>query len=168
MLLSFTMNESVLAIIQNHCNVPLLLAALLGVLIGIERELAGKDPSIRTFSLISMGSCLFAMLSWESLNEFGVGDPSRIAAQIIPGIGFIGAGTIFRSKHGVSGFTTAALMWVTAGIGMAVGLKRADLAISATVFALILTLSLRLVHRMVRRVKPERNISSNDMGPTVE
>lgn len=148
------MNESVRAILESHFNIPLLLSALLGVLIGIERELAGKDPSIRTFSLICMGSCLFAMLSWESLSEFGVGDPSRIAAQIIPGIGFIGAGTIFRSKQGVSGFTTAALMWVTAGIGMAVGLKRSDLAISATVFAVVLTLSLRLVHKIVRRAKP--------------
>lgn len=150
------MDESVLHLLQNHFNGPLLLSAVLGVLIGIEREIAGKDPSIRTFSLISMGSCLFAMLSWESLNEFGIGDPSRIAAQIIPGIGFIGAGTIFRSKQGVSGFTTAALMWVTAGIGMAVGLKRHDLAISATLFALFLTLSLRLVHKVVRRARPDR------------
>jgi putative Mg2+ transporter-C (MgtC) family protein len=150
------MDESVLHLLQNPFNGPLLLSAVLGVLIGIEREIAGKDPSIRTFSLISMGSCLFAMLSWESLSEFGIGDPSRIAAQIIPGIGFIGAGTIFRSKQGVSGFTTAALMWVTAGIGMAVGLKRSDLAISATLFALFLTLSLRLVHKVVRRARPER------------
>jgi putative Mg2+ transporter-C (MgtC) family protein len=155
------MEESVLSLVQNHFNGPLLLSALLGVAIGIERELAGKDPSIRTFALISMGSCLFAMLSWESLNEFGIGDPSRIAAQIIPGIGFIGAGTIFRSKQGVSGFTTAALMWVTAGIGMAVGLKRQDLAISATVFALFLTLSLRLVHKVVRSAKPKGSSVNN-------
>jgi putative Mg2+ transporter-C (MgtC) family protein len=156
MLLFPGMNDSVLHVLQNPFNGPLLLSAVLGVLIGIEREIAGKDPSIRTFSLISMGSCLFAMLSWETLNEFGIGDPSRIAAQIIPGIGFIGAGTIFRSKQGVSGFTTAALMWVTAGIGMAVGLKRSDLAVSAALFALFLTLSLRLVHKVVRRARPDR------------
>lgn len=134
----------------NGFNLPLIIAAVLGALIGVEREIAGKDPSIRTFALISMGSCMFALLSWESLSVFHVGDPSRIAAQIIPGIGFLGAGTIFRSKHGVSGFTTAALMWVTAGVGMAVGLKRADLAISATVIALFITLSLRIVHKYVR------------------
>lgn len=150
------MDQTAVSFLQNNFNVPLLVAALLGALIGVERELAGKDPSIRTFSLISMGSCLFALLSWESLGEFGVGDPARIAAQIIPGIGFIGAGTIFRSKTGVSGFTTAALMWVTAGIGMAVGLKRADLAVSATLLALFLTLSLRLVHKFVRHAKPVR------------
>jgi putative Mg2+ transporter-C (MgtC) family protein len=142
--------DSIFAVISNSFNLPLILAALLGALIGVEREIAGKDPSIRTFSLISMGSCMFALLSWESLAVFNVGDPSRIAAQIIPGIGFLGAGTIFRSKYGVSGFTTAALMWVTAGVGMAVGLKRVDLAVSATVIALIITLSLRVVHRYVR------------------
>jgi putative Mg2+ transporter-C (MgtC) family protein len=150
------MIETVLGYLLTNFNIALCIAAFLGALIGVERELAGKDPSIRTFSLISMGSCLFAVLSWESLNEFGVGDPARIAAQIIPGIGFIGAGTIFRSKYGVSGFTTAALMWVTAGIGMAVGLKRSDLAISATILALFLTFSLRLVHKFVRRARPNR------------
>lgn len=142
--------QSVLDLLSNSFNIPLILAAVLGAFIGVERELAGKDPSIRTFSLISMGSCMFALLSWETLSVFHVGDPSRIAAQIIPGIGFLGAGTIFRSKFGVSGFTTAALMWVTAGIGMAVGLKRVDLALSATVIALFITLSLRVVHKYVR------------------
>jgi putative Mg2+ transporter-C (MgtC) family protein len=137
-------------LIANGFNLPLIVAAVLGAIIGIERELAGKDPSIRTFSLISLGSCMFALLSWQSLKTFNIGDPSRIAAQIIPGIGFLGAGTIFRSKYGVSGFTTAALMWVTAGIGMAVGLERVDLALSATFIALFITLSLRFVHRYVR------------------
>ena len=98
------------------------------------------------------------------LVEFHVGDPGRIAAQIVPGIGFLGAGTIFRSKYGVSGFTTAALMWVTAGIGMAVGFKRADLAISATITAIIITLSLRLLHRVIRPLRknrmPERTTDS--------
>jgi putative Mg2+ transporter-C (MgtC) family protein len=149
--------HSVLDVISNSFNLPLILAAVLGALIGVERELAGKDPSIRTFALISMGSCMFALLSWESLAVFQVGDPSRIAAQIIPGIGFLGAGTIFRSKYGVSGFTTAALMWVTAGIGMAVGLKRIDLAVSATLTALFITLSLRIVHKYVRaKLGPKR------------
>jgi putative Mg2+ transporter-C (MgtC) family protein len=149
--------HSILDVISNSFNLPLILAAVLGALIGVERELAGKDPSIRTFALISMGSCMFALLSWESLSVFHVGDPSRIAAQIIPGIGFLGAGTIFRSKYGVSGFTTAALMWVTAGIGMAVGLKRIDLAVSATLTALFITLSLRIVHKYVRaKLGPKR------------
>lgn len=156
------MSETVLGYLLTNFNIALLVAALLGALVGVERELAGKDPSIRTFSLISLGSCLFTILSLETLSEFGVGDPARIAAQIIPGIGFIGAGTIFRSKYGVSGFTTAALMWVTAGIGMAVGFKRTDLAVSATLLALFLTFALRLVHKVVRRAKPNRHLHSPD------
>lgn len=155
--------QPVLDLLSNSFNLPLILAAILGSLIGVEREIAGKDPSIRTFSLISMGSCMFALLSWESLSVFHVGDPSRIAAQIIPGIGFLGAGTIFRSKYGVSGFTTAALMWVTAGIGMAVGLKRTDLAVSATIIALFITLSLRFVHKYVRAKRgPKQQIEFLD------
>lgn len=137
----------------NPTSTQLFIAAFLGALIGVEREIAGKDPSIRTFALISTGSCLFAVLSLETFHEYHIGDPSRIAAQIIPGIGFLGAGTIFRSKQGVSGFTTAALMWVTAGIGMSVGLGRVDLAGSATVIAIFLTLSLRVLHGFVRRYR---------------
>ena len=147
------MESDILAFVMTPSTAQLLLAALLGMLIGLEREVAGKDPSIRTFSLIATGSCLFAVLSLEIFHEYHVGDPTRIAAQIIPGIGFLGAGTIFRSKFGVSGFTTAALMWMTAGIGMAVGLGRLDLGVTATVIALFVTLFLRLVHNTVRKYR---------------
>jgi len=142
----------------------LLIAAGLGALIGVEREIAGKDPSIRTFALISMGSCLFSMLSLDVAARSGGGDPGRIAAQIVPGIGFIGAGTIFRSKHGVSGFTTAALMWVTASIGMAVGFRNANLAIASTLTAITLTLSLRLIRRVLKvRQQTIETTSTEDM-----
>jgi putative Mg2+ transporter-C (MgtC) family protein len=149
------MESDLFSLIFNGFNTQLLIAALLGGLIGVERELAGKDPSIRTFALISLGSCIFTLLSWESVQAFHSGDPGRIAAQIVPGIGFIGAGTIFRGKTGVSGFTTAALMWVTASIGMAVGFHREDLAISATLIAIIITLSLRFVHGYIRKRRPD-------------
>lgn len=148
------MDQGISDIIFSGSNLHLFIAAALGILIGLEREIAGKDPSIRTFALISTGSCLFAMLSLETFHTYHLGDPSRIAAQIIPGIGFLGAGTIFRSKQGVSGFTTAALMWVTAGIGMSVGLERIDLATSATIIAIFLTLSLRIVHSYLRKYRP--------------
>lgn len=151
------MESDIFAIMFTPSTIQLVTAAFLGMLIGLEREVAGKDPSIRTFSLIATGSCLFAVLSIETFNEYNIGDPSRVAAQIIPGIGFLGAGTIFRSKFGVSGFTTAALMWVTAGIGMAVGLGRIDLASSATIIALFLTLSLRLVHTFVHKYKKKQH-----------
>ena len=151
------MESDIVAMFFTPSTFQLGVAAFLGMLIGLEREVAGKDPSIRTFSLIATGSCLFALLSLETFNEYNIGDPSRVAAQIIPGIGFLGAGTIFRSKFGVSGFTTAALMWVTAGIGMAVGLGRIDLATSATIIALFLTLSLRLVHGFVHKYRKAHN-----------
>lgn len=135
---------------EYYINMHLIVAAVLGAMIGLERELAGKDPSLRTFALISLGSCAFAMLSAFVAKDVADADPGRIAAQIIPGIGFLGAGAIFRSAQGVSGLTTAALMWVTAGIGMAVGLGRMDLAVSCTVIALIITLALRGVHAILR------------------
>jgi putative Mg2+ transporter-C (MgtC) family protein len=150
------------AFIFSGLNTQLFIAAGLGALIGVEREIAGKDPSIRTFSLISLGSCIFTVLSWEVVQSYHFGDPGRIAAQIVPGIGFIGAGTIFRSKYGVSGFTTAALMWVTAGIGMASGFQRNDLAVSATIIAIVLTFSLRIVHGVIRRYRPEQELRSRD------
>lgn len=149
------MFEELTAVLFNGFNPQLFIAAGLGALIGLEREIAGKDPSIRTFALICMGSCIFALLSREVAQSHSIGDPGRIAAQIVPGIGFIGAGTIFRSKYGVSGFTTAALMWVTAGVGMAAGFHRYDLATSATFIAIILTLSLRILHRFIRKYRVE-------------
>ena len=152
---SLSMSTDILSILFSGLNTQLLIAASLGALIGVEREIAGKDPSIRTFALISMGSCIFAILSWEVVQTYSFGDPGRIAAQIVPGIGFIGAGTIFRSKYGVSGFTTAALMWVTAGIGMAAGFNRNDLAVSATFIAIVLTFTLRIVHKVIRQYRPE-------------
>ena len=132
---------------ENSLNLHLMVSAGLGALIGLERELAGKDPSLRTFALISLGSCVFTILSLQPHPESRViGDPGRIAAQVVTGIGFLGAGAIFRSQRGVSGLTTAALMWVTAAIGMAVGFDRFDLAVSSTIIALIITFVLKLVH----------------------
>lgn len=133
----------------------LLVAAALGAVIGLEREIAGKDPSLRTFALISLGSCIFAMLSKSSVEGHPAGDPSRIAAQIIAGIGFIGAGTIFRSSQRISGLTTAALMWTTAGIGMAVGFHEWHLAVGATLTALLITLALNLVHQLLWVIRRE-------------
>lgn len=142
--------------LSNPVHTHILIAAGLGTLIGLEREISGKDPSVRTFALISMGSCLFTILSLKVVEGIQGGDPGRIAAQIIPGIGFIGAGTIFRSKHGVSGFTTAALMWIAASIGMAVGLDQIDLAASSTIIALVLTVGLRIFHIMIAKLRGQK------------
>lgn len=127
------------------------LAALLGAILGIEREWAGKDPGLRTFTLIAMGSCLFSIVSISSAYGIPNAEPSRIAAQILPGIGFLGAGAIFRSSQRIGGLTTAALMWVTAAIGMAIGFDRIHLAIATTVIALIFVRLLAHVRTYINR-----------------
>jgi putative Mg2+ transporter-C (MgtC) family protein len=137
-------------------NKDLLLAAGLGTLVGLERELSGKDPGLRTFALIALGSCAFSLISRQPFIETGIGDPTRVAAQIVSGIGFLGAGAIFRGSRRVSGLTTAALMWVTAGIGMAVGFDCQDLAISTTVIALVITLALRLVRFLIFMIRRKK------------
>lgn len=140
---------------QGHF-IPLLIAAGLGALIGLERELSGKDPSLRTFSLICLGSCVFALISKDVALSSHMGDPGRIAAQVVTGIGFLGAGSIFRARERVLGLTTAALMWTTAAIGLAAGFDRVELAISATIIALCITALLKFVHRLVDPIKGER------------
>ncbi len=100
----------------------LALATLLGALIGVERELARKTAGMRTFALVSLGSALFTIISQIAFVNF-VGssfDPSRIASQVVVGIGFIGAGMIVLDKSHVRGLTTAAGLWVSAAVGMAV------------------------------------------------
>ena len=142
-------------LIHNFVNSHLLIAAGLGALIGLEREFAGKDPSLRTFTLICLGNCIFSLMSVSgSAPAPSTGDPARIGAQIVSGIGFLGAGAIFRSERGVSGMTTAALMWVTAAIGMAVGFDRIDVAVSGTIITLALIFSLKIVHRLLDHLRP--------------
>lgn len=99
-------------------TVRILLAVLLGGLLGFERERVDKPAGLRTHILVSMGSCLFTILSFDA---FPGSDPSRIAAYVVAGIGFIGAGVIFQSGKRITGVTTAASLWVTTSIGMAVG-----------------------------------------------
>lgn len=142
----------------------LITATLLGALIGFERELAGKDPSLRTFSLISLGSCMFGIISVDAGQIVPHSDPGRIAAQIVVGIGFLGAGTIFRSPQGISGLTTAALMWVTAAIGTAVGFARPEIAVAGTILAVMITASLTVVHAVLgkSRKKRKRNAPVDD------
>lgn len=127
----------------------LVISASLGALIGLERELSGKDPSLRTFALISLGSCIFGILSVASVEGLAHGDPSRIAAQVVTGIGFLGAGTIFRSENGITGLTTATLIWCTAGIGLAVGFGYVELSVAATVVAVGCMYILKLFHKLL-------------------
>ena len=97
----------------------LLLAAVIGGLIGAEREMQRKSAGFRTNILIALGSALFTISSLTIAPNGG--DPTRIAAQIVTGIGFLGAGTILRNREGVHGLTTAATVWVNAALGVAAG-----------------------------------------------
>ena len=113
----------------------LALAAALGMVIGIERTYRAKTAGIRTHFLVALGSALFMIVSRYGFE--GTGDPGRVAAQIVSGIGFLGAGTIIMQKHVVHGLTTAAGMWVAAGIGMASAAGLYAVAVFSTVLALI-------------------------------
>jgi putative Mg2+ transporter-C (MgtC) family protein len=119
----------------------LLLAAFLGSLIGLERQLRRKPAGIRTNMLICFGAALFTIISYEMAGSVG-GDHTRIAAQIIPGIGFIGAGVVIRDRGLVLGITSAATIFVMASIGMAVGAGMLATAIFATLMALVALVAL--------------------------
>jgi len=129
--------------------VRLALAAVLGGIIGLERELKRKPAGLRTNMFICFGSAMFTILSTELAGEFGLGDHTRIAAQIIPGIGFIGAGSILHDKGGVSGITTAATIFVVASIGMAVG---GGLYVMAIFSTMLIYLALHLLGLLERQL----------------
>jgi putative Mg2+ transporter-C (MgtC) family protein len=105
--------------LQLEISVWVLLAAALSALIGFNREKRNRPAGLRTHMLVGIGSCLFTLLS---IHAFPGGDPARVAAQIVSGLGFLGAGAILKERGNIEGLTTAASMWATAAIGMAVGL----------------------------------------------
>ncbi|MFQ6094626.1 MAG: MgtC/SapB family protein [Candidatus Bathyarchaeia archaeon] len=108
--------------------VRLILAVGLGGIVGIERELVHKPAGLRTHMLVSLGSCLFTIIS---IYDFQL-DPARIAAGIVAGIGFIGAGAVIAERGRVVGITTAASLWVTASIGLATGVGNYVLSVTTT------------------------------------
>src|SRR3989344_1180552 len=118
----------------------LILAVFLGALIGVEREVAHKSAGMRTHALVALGSALFTVA--PSLLSGPTIDPTRIAAQVVTGIGFLGAGIIFfdQSHSRVQGLTTAAGVWTAAAIGMAVGFGLVEVAVWATVLTILVFL----------------------------
>jgi putative Mg2+ transporter-C (MgtC) family protein len=126
--------------------IRLILTVVLSGMIGLERQLHKRTAGLRTHILVSLGSCLIMLTSLYVFDIYkGVAnpDPARIAAGVITGIGFLGAGTIIREKEGVRGLTTAASLWVVAGIGLAVGCGFKKAAIYTTVIAVIVLFFLR-------------------------
>lgn len=149
--------------------IRLLVAGVLGAVIGLEREYRAKEAGYRTHFLVSLGSALMMIVSKygfaDILSDTGVGlDPSRIAAQVVSGIGFIGAGTIIIQRQFVRGLTTAAGVWATAGIGLAAGAGMYSLGVAATILTLI---GLEVLSRVFKSVSMRTSLiifSTADKG----
>lgn len=125
------MNDNILNI-----TVRLVVAMVLGGIVGLEREYRAKDAGFRTHFLVALGSALFTLISMYGFSE-GVRDTSRVAAQVVSGIGFLGAGIIVLQRNVIRGLTTAAGLWVTAAIGMACGVGKFYMAALVTVLMLV-------------------------------
>ncbi len=127
--------------------VRIALALALSGVLGFEREARQKSAGLRTHMLVGMGAAVFTLVSLD----FPGADPARVAAQVVTGIGFIGAGVIFRRGATVRGLTTAANLWVVAAIGVAVGLGRLAEASLATGVALVVLAFLRILDRRIEK-----------------
>lgn len=123
-------------------------AFLIGAVIGIEREFRSKPAGFRTMILICVGSCLYTIIS----KDIGGASTDRIASNIVTGIGFIGAGVIFKEGITVNGLTTAALIWITAALGMAIGYHNYPLAIVVSIMVVIVLFVLEPVQRFINRL----------------
>jgi putative Mg2+ transporter-C (MgtC) family protein len=141
----------------------LALAAVLGGLIGVERELREREAGLRTHLLVALGSALFTIVGAYGFHDFldsgeavVRADPTRIAAQIVTGIGFLGAGAIIRQGFSVRGLTTAATLWVVAAVGLAAGAGYYSAAVITTAVVLIALYPLRIVaYQILRRFRVE-------------
>jgi len=138
--------------------ISIVLAALLGAGIGLERELSGKAAGLRTNLLICLGASVFTIISREMVTGTS-GEVTRIAAQIVSGVGFLGAGAIIQDRHGVHGLTTAATIWLVASIGMACGGQFYVLAIVSSLIAVLALIGLKKLSKTLEsyaKNKPHR------------
>jgi putative Mg2+ transporter-C (MgtC) family protein len=141
---------------QLEAALDLLLAAFLSMVIGLDRERRDKPAGLRTHMLVGLGACLFTLLSVYAFP--GTGDRARVAAQIVTGIGFLGAGTIIQGRRHVHELTTAASIWATAAVGMAVGAGAWFLGLTAT-------LVIWVILAVLRRFEPEKQFQSARSEP---
>lgn len=141
-----------------HDLTGIVLAALLGAVIGLERELSGKAAGLRTNILICLGAAVFTIISREMALETDQDSVTRIAAQIVTGVGFLGAGAIIQDRGGIHGLTTAASIWLVASIGMACGGRFYYLAVISTVIAIITLIGLgKLARPLEKHTKKQKN-----------
>jgi len=141
-------------------------AFIIGAIIGIEREFRSKPAGFRTMILICVGSCLYTIISKEA----GAASTDRIASNIVTGIGFIGAGVIFKEGITVNGLTTAALIWITAALGMAIGYHNYPLAVVVSIMVVITLFVLEPVQRFINRLHKVKDykIRTTDISPALK
>lgn len=137
-----------------------LFAFIIGAIIGLEREFRSKPAGFRTMILICVGSCLYTILSKEA----AIGSTDRIASNIVTGIGFIGAGVIFKEGITVNGLTTAALIWITAALGMAIGYHNYPLTILVSAMIVIVLFILEPVQRFINRFHKVKDYRIRTIG----
>ncbi len=154
--------------VQIELAVRLTAGLVLGAIIGFERELHGQPAGFRTHSLVALGAAMFAIISAYGFAGANA-DPTRIAAQIVSGIGFLGAGTILHYRGHIRGLTTAASLWSVAAIGTATGTGLYVLAVVGTILILIILSLFDRVEKAARRhygLPPERYDLAEDEGKT--
>ena len=135
--------------------VRLLAVVIASGIIGLERGLKNRAAGFRTYMLVSIGACMIMMINQYAYQFYGVGDPVRMGAQVISGIGFLGAGTILREGFSVKGLTTAASLWAVSCIGLAVG---SGYYIGAFITTIVIYLTLNTFKRFILRGNPSKNI----------
>jgi putative Mg2+ transporter-C (MgtC) family protein len=140
---------------NNELILRLVTAACLGLIIGLERVLVHKEAGMKTHALVAMGAAVFALVSEELVQKYihlpGL-NPTMIPAQIVLGIGFLGAGSIMLQNSKLRGLTTASGLWVVAGIGLAAGLGFYALAFTATVLVLMILTLVNIFERPIRKI----------------
>lgn len=129
-----------------------LISIVIGVIVGAEREYRNKSAGLRTFILVSFGSCVFTILSLR----IGVGNPDRLAANIITGIGFLGAGVIFKDENRIEGITTATTIWAMASLGMCVGSGHIYLALFGTIVVMVILGLLLPIQNYIEKIHKVR------------
>jgi putative Mg2+ transporter-C (MgtC) family protein len=147
------MKEKILEMLVSDNAIKLLASLLVGGLIGLEREYRSKSAGLRTFSLICLGSCMFTIMSLE----ISPLSPDRIAANIVTGIGFLGAGVIFKQEDRVKGLTTAVIIWITSALGMAIGDGHILLSVLGAVLVLVVLTAYVSIEKVINRLSHIRS-----------
>ena len=145
----------------NNDLIKLIIALLVGSIIGAEREYKSKAVGFRTVILITLGSCLFTILSAVM---GGPKDPARIAANIITGVGFLGAGAIFKDGANVKGITTAATIWISAAIGMSIGMGQYEFAILSLIIVMIVLLGFTWFQNIIDKTNTNKTYRITVLG----